>query len=75
MYDALHAEGVGVNVHYIPVYLFPYYQKLGYMPGLCPNAEKLYERILSIPLFYSMTDEDVEGVITAVKKVIDYYRK
>ncbi len=75
LYDALHAEGIGVNVHYIPVYLFPYYRKLGYLPGLCPNAEKLYERILSIPLFYSMTDEDVEGVITAVKKVVDYYKK
>lgn len=75
VYDALQAEGVGVNVHYIPVYSFPYYQKLGYKMGLCPNAEYLYERIISIPLFYSMTDEDQEKVIKAVKKVIDYYRK
>lgn len=75
VYDALQAEGVGVNVHYIPVYSFPYYQKLGYKRGLCPNAEYLYERIISVPLFYSMTDEDQEKVIKAVKKVIDYYRK
>ena len=75
VYDALQAEGVGVNVHYIPVYSFPYYQKLGYKMGLCPNAEYLYERIISIPLFYSMTDEDQEKVIEAVKKVISYYRK
>lgn len=75
VYDALQAEGVGVNVHYIPVYSFPYYQKLGYKMSLCPNAEYLYERIISIPLFYSMTDEDQEKVIKAVKKVIDYYRK
>lgn len=75
VYDALQAEGVGVNVHYIPVYSFPYYQKLGYKMGLCPNAEFLYERIISIPLFYSMTDEDQEKVIKAVKKVISYYRK
>ena len=75
VYDALQAEGVGVNVHYIPVYSFPYYQKLGYKMGLCPNAEYLYERIISIPLFYSMTDEDQEKVIKAVKKVIEYYRK
>ena len=75
VYDALQAEGVGVNVHYIPVYSFPYYQKLGYKMGLCPNAEYLYERIISIPLFYSMTDEDQEKVIKAVKKVINYYRK
>lgn len=75
VFDALQAEGVGVNVHYIPVYAFPYYQRLGYKMGSCPNAEKLYERIISIPLFYSMTDEDQDRVVEAVKKVIDYYRK
>ena len=75
VYDALQAEGVGVNVHYIPVYSFPYYQKFGYKMGLCPNAEYLYERIISIPLFYSMSDEDQEKVIEAVNKVISYYRK
>ena len=75
VFDALQAEGVGVNVHYIPVYAFPYYQKLGYKMGICPNAEKLYERIITIPLFYSMTNEDQDKVIEAIKKVIDYYRK
>ena len=75
VFDALQAEGVGVNVHYIPIYSFPYYQKLGYKMGSCPNAEKLYERIISIPLFFSMTDEDQQKVIEAVKKVINYYRK
>ena len=75
LYDALKAEGVGVNVHYIPTYTFPYYRQLGYEPGLCPNAERLYERIVSIPLFYSLTDEQQEQVIEAVRKVIAYYRK
>ena len=75
VFDALLAEGVGVNVHYIPVYSFPYYQKLGYKMGCCPNAEKLYERIISIPLFYSMTNEDQDKVIEAVRKVIYHYRK
>lgn len=75
IFDALYAENVCCNVHYIPIYYFPYYQKMGYQRGLCPNAERLYERIISIPLFYSMTDQDVQSVITAVKKVIDYYRK
>ena len=75
VYDALQAEGVGVNVHYIPVYSFPYYQMLGYKMGSCPNAEKLYERIVSIPLYYSMTDGDQEKVIQAVEKVVNYYRK
>lgn len=75
VFEALQAEGVGVNVHYIPVYSFPYYQKLGYKMGECPNAEKLYERIVSIPLYYSLTDEEQEKVIKAVKKVIVYYRR
>ncbi len=75
VFDALQAEGVGVNVHYIPVYSFPYYQKLGYKMGSCPNAEKLYERIISIPLYYSLTNEQQDKVIEAVKKVIGYYRR
>ena len=75
IFDALQAEGVGVNVHYIPVYYFPYYQKLGYRKGICPNAENLYERMISIPLYYSMTDEDQGKVIEAIKKVINYFRK
>lgn len=75
IYDALQAEGVGVNVHYVPVYSFPYYQQLGYKMGSCPNAERLYERIISIPLFYGLTDEEQDRVVEAVKKVVGYYRR
>ena len=75
VFEALQAEGVGVNVHYIPTYLFPYYQQHGYEKGSCPNAEKLYERIISIPLFYSMTDEDQDNVIKAIRKVLDHYKR
>ncbi len=74
VFDALQAEGVGVNVHYIPVYSFPFYQKQGYRMGLCPNAEKLYERIITIPLFYGMSDKQQEKVIEAVMKVIKFFR-
>ena len=74
IFNALAAENIVPNVHYIPVYYFPYYQKLGYERGLCPNAERLYERILSLPLYYSLTDDDVQDVITAVKKVLGYYK-
>lgn len=41
---------------------------------MCPHAEKLYEEILSLPLYYAMSDEDVESVIEAVKKIVNYYR-
>ena len=75
IYNALMAENIGCNVHYIPVYYFPYYQKSGYEKGLCPNAEQLYERLITIPLYYHMTDEDVKKVILAVKKVLAYFRK
>lgn len=75
IFDALQAEGVGVNVHYIPTYSFPYYQKLGYRMGICPNAERLYERIVSIPLYYSLTNEQQDKIIEAVQKIINYYRR
>ncbi len=74
-FDALYAERTCPQVHYMPVYYHSYYEKLGYQKGICPNAEKLYEAIMSIPLYYSLTDADVEDVIYAVKKVIAYYRK
>lgn len=74
-FDALRAENVYSQVHYLPVYWHSYYEKLGYAKGLCPNAEKLYQEIMSLPLFYSLTDEDVDGVIAAVKKIVAYYRR
>lgn len=74
-FEALYAENVCCNVHYIPVYYFPYYQKLGYEKGLCPKAEKLYEEIISLPLYYGMSDGDVEDVITAVSKIASYYAR
>jgi len=74
-YDAMQAENIGVNVHYIPVYWFPYYQEMGYQKGLCPNAEAYYESCLTLPLFYGMTDQDQRDVIEAVKRVTAYYRK
>ena len=74
-FDALAAENVQPQVHYVPVYYFPYYQKLGYKRGLCPVAERVYDRILSIPLYPSLKDSDVSDVIAAVKKIVEYYRK
>ncbi len=75
IFDALQAEGIGVNVHYIPTYTFPYYQSLGYKIGSCPNAERLYERIVSIPIYYGLTNDQQDQVVKAVKKVVDHYRK
>ncbi len=74
-FDAMSAENVQCQVHYVPVYWFPYYQALGYEKGLCPVAEEIYQGIMSIPLYPKMTDQDVEDTIHAVKKVVEAYRK
>jgi perosamine synthetase len=74
VFKALRAEGIGVNVHYLPVYLHPYYQKkFNTRPGLCPAAENAYEEILTLPLFPRMSDDDVEDVINAVRKVLEAF--
>lgn len=74
-FKALWSENIGCQVHYVPVYWFPYYESLGYKRGLCPNAEELYKGIISIPLYPRMTDQDVADVVHGVKKLINYYRK
>ena len=74
-FDAMSAENVQCQIHYVPVYWFPYYKHLGYEKGLCPNAEEIYKGIMSIPLFPKMTDRDVDDVICAVKKVVANYRR
>lgn len=74
-FDALHAENIHSQVHYLPVYWHSYYEKLGYEKGLCPNAESYYMESMSLPLYYAMTDADVQDVICAVKKLVAYYRK
>ena len=73
-FEALAAENICCNVHYIPTYYFPYYEKLGYKRGLCPKAEKLYAEEISLPLYYAMTDQDVEDVIHAVTRIAEYFK-
>lgn len=74
-FDALHAENIYSQVHYLPVYWHSHYENLGYPKGLCPNSEHYYQQSMSLPLYYSLTDEDVKDVIHAVEKLVAYYRK
>lgn len=75
-FKALRAEGVGVNVHYIPVYRHPYYQKhLQDKIVDCPNAELCYEQILSLPIFPAMRLSDVEKVVRALKKLHHFFAR
>ena len=76
IFEALRAENIEVNVHYIPVHLQPYYQKrFGYRLGDFPKAENYYSRAITLPVFPKMSDKDIDDVIVAVKKVINYYKK
>jgi perosamine synthetase len=75
VFQALRAENIGVNVHYIPVHRHPYYrERFGYGGGEYPVAEDAYERLISLPMFHGMSDQDVEDVICAVEKVISNFR-
>ena len=69
VFDTLRAQGIGVNVHYIPVHLHPYYREhLGTAPGDCPAAERAYGEILSLPIFVGMTDEDAGRVVEVLRE-------
>ena len=71
VFRALRAEGIGVEVHYIPVHLHPFYrERYGTAPGLCPVAEAAYEEILTLPLSPAMTDEDAADVVAALERAI-----
>jgi perosamine synthetase len=75
VFSALRGEGLGVNVHYIPVHLHPFYrQRFHTGPGLCPVAERAYEELITLPLFPGMADTDVDDVVTTVAKVTEAFR-
>jgi perosamine synthetase len=76
VFRALRAENIGVNVHYIPVHMHPYYRdRFGYKGGEYPVAEAAYEQLISLPMFHGMTDEDVQDVIDALIKVTNHYAR
>jgi dTDP-4-amino-4,6-dideoxygalactose transaminase len=73
IFRALRAENIGVNVHYIPVHQHPYYRERFNIKEEYPIAEDAYERLISLPMFHSMTAQDVEDVIHALSKVVAHY--
>lgn len=75
IFKALQAENIGVNVHYIPVYKHPYYRYLGYGHNICNNAETIFKSIITLPLHANMNEEDVNDVVLAIEKVLNYYRR
>ena len=74
IFQALRAENILVNVHYIPVHLHPYYRdRFGYQGGEYPVSEAAYESLITLPLFHSMTRQDADDVISAVRKVTRHF--
>ena len=74
VFKALRGEGIGVNVHYIPVHLHPFYrERFGTGSGLCRVAEAEYERLMSLPMFSAMSDADVNDVVKAVQGIVSAY--
>lgn len=76
IFAAIRAAGIGVNVHYIPVHLHPFYrQHFATKPGDCPIAESAYERLLTLPLHPKMSSQDIENVINAVLDALSSFLK
>lgn len=70
-FEALRDKGIGVNVHYIPVYMHPYYQEHGYKDVHCKNAEEVYSHIISLPLYPGLTEEQQRYVIDTLKSLCE----
>ncbi len=67
----LREQGLGVQVHYLPVYLHPFYRRLGYAPGLCPRAEEFYQRELSLPLYPGLKEEHLRQVVEILDRSLE----
>lgn len=70
VFESLRASGIGVNLHYIPVYRQPYYEKLGFNAGLYPEAEQYYAEAISLPMYASLTEKQQDKVVTALHLAI-----
>lgn len=71
VFEALREQGIAVNVHYIPVYMHPYYQEHGYKDVHCKNAEEVYSHIISLPLYPTLTSEQQNFVIGRVREIAE----
>jgi dTDP-4-amino-4,6-dideoxygalactose transaminase len=74
--EELRQRGIGTSVHFIPLHLHPYYQRMwGYRPGEFPVAEDYFDRCISLPIYPSLTDEDLHRVIEALHDIADGFRR
>ena len=71
VFEGLRAAGIGVNLHYIPVYRQPYYADLSFKPGYCPEAEQYYSEAISLPIYPALTEVEQDQVVTTLEAVIN----
>lgn len=71
VFECLRGAGIGVNLHYIPIYLQPYYRRMGFAPGYCPAAEQYYAEAISLPMYADLSDGDQQKVVAALKSLVE----
>ena len=71
LFSHLRSNGIGVNIHYIPIHYHPYYKKLGFRKGDFPNAENYYQRAISIPLYFGLSKSDQKYVIDEMNRFFE----
>jgi dTDP-4-amino-4,6-dideoxygalactose transaminase len=71
VFDALRAKGIGVNLHYIPVYRQPYYERMGFQPADFPEAERYYAEAISLPMFPALSDADQQRVVDKLAEAVE----
>jgi dTDP-4-amino-4,6-dideoxygalactose transaminase len=71
VYESLRKQGIGVNLHYIPVYRQPYYERMGFKVGYCTEAEQYYREVISIPMYPGLTEELQDQVVDAIRKALE----
>ena len=70
VFESLRQDGIGVNLHYIPVHTQPYYQQLGFQWGDFPEAEQYYGEAISLPLYYGLSEVDQDRVVASLKQAV-----
>jgi dTDP-4-amino-4,6-dideoxygalactose transaminase len=70
VFQSLREQGIGVNLHYIPVHTQPYYRELGFRPGNFPQAERYYAEAISLPMYSSLTEAQQDEVVAALRRAL-----
>ena len=74
-FKAMKSEGIGVNIHYLPIYKHPFYQSFLDVKPCLPVCDKIYESIITLPLYPLMNQKDIDDVIISLYKVTNFYKK